>query len=691
MIKLTVNPKLNPVVHTFEKKVVLIGSGSSPDIDLILNELEQDSIQIKILDHNGYFLAINVANDASIKFNGLFFKKKVLKNNDLLQIGSVSIEFNHDLAEDPAGPSSSSETDKNDKPLDEQEKKLALQAFTSKPSNWKLLFSIIAAVIILFSICFSVFYVNIIEQTEKEEIKAIEGVADVAMALTYAQIHHINPLAQNWSNPDFLKNNFSSIIPSDYPFLVNIDSVGQFNNCPYILRIYTDHDFSSFLVIALPDSSLLQSIAPKNAIVVHSKTMELRKIEDLRALNRLLVNSNTLDGANGAEIVNLVKHGTLIPLAKLVKKTKDQGFAPPKALELRRPGAENYIYNAPRYYQFSDTYVRRALYLIKSSENGSHEMARLQHEILQMSKLPNLVLYSSDGIETAIQAEKAFRTLAPFGKFLNAYVISNSEGQILGSHLIMEADQSKFSKNDWSSVEFKSLDYENSLIGSVSERETSHPLEFQLSNLATARSESLKLIAEKINASLDRQIEEYRSEFSAELADLAIEFQQKDFEEKEKIARTLTKLYEDYTTLPLVETLSYVKAAGLEPILLEILAKQEKVLEAQDVSEELIGAEMQIIKKAKTFKELDESLTKAIDLLNLKFIPKPQLLMTYQNETKLLVIEKLEQFLLNANFQLPKSEFEVKNRDILNHILDISWITDPHEASFYLNEFDLLK
>lgn len=679
MINLTVNPKAHPVVHTFPKKVVLIGNGYSPEIDLILNEHAQDSIQIKILEHNGYFLAINVGNDLGIKLNGLSFKRKVLQNNDVLQVGEDFIEFTHDLSED--------QNPHTERPLEDQEKKITVASSTNTRSNWKLLLYFISSVFVVFSISFFVFYVKIIEKTEKEEIKAIEGVADVAMALTYAQIHHINPLAQNWSNPDFLKNNFSSIIPSDYPFFINIDSVGQFNNCPYILRIYTDHDFSSFLVIALPESNLLHSIAPKNAIVVHSKTMELRKIEDLRGLNRLLVNSNSLDGANGNEIINLVKNGTLITLAGLVKKTKDQGFAPPKALELRRPGAENYIYNAPRYYQFSDTYVRRALMLSKSTETFGHEVARLQHEILQMSKLPNLVLYSSDGIESAIQAEKAFRTFAPFGKFLNAYVINDNQGKILGSHLIMEADQSRFSKNEWFLQESK----DDTLISAASEKESAHPLVFQLTNLSTARAQNLKSISEKIQDLLQRQIEEYRPEFAAELADLAIEFQQKDIEEKNKISESLTKLYEDYSSLPLIEILSYVRAAGLEPIMLEILAEREKALESQDLSEELIGAEMQLIRKAKKFQELDDSLTRAIDLLNLKFIPKPELLITYQNETKLLVIEKLEEFLLHPKFEMPKTEFDAKNRDLLNHILEISWITDPNEASFYLNEFDLLK
>lgn len=705
MIKLTINPKSHPITHIYEKKVVLIGTGSSPEIDLVLNDSGPDCIQIKILDQLDFFVAINVANNPQIKLNGHCFRKKIINHHDILQIESITIEFQSESVNEEDSETKEPQKYYLSDDFDDEgenwnanhEKKKAIFPYemSNNPNNWKVLLAIVFSLFTLASICFSVLYVNITEKTEQDEIKAAEGVADVAMALTYAQINHINPLAQNWSNPDFLKNNFAAIVPSDYSFLANIDSRGGFNNCPYLLRIYTNNDFSSFLVIALPESSLLQSLIPRNAIFVHSKTMELRKIEDLKALNRLLVNPNTLDGANGAEITNLVKNGTLIPLTSLSSKIKNQDFIPPRALSLRRPGSENLIYNAPRYYQFSETYVRRALSLMKSTESNSHEFSRLSQEMLQMSKLPNLVLYSSDGLETAIQAERAFAAFAPFGKFLNAYVILNSDGNISGSHLIMEEDKSQ--QPDL----FGSTYFLNDLIGQISQsdeethkpldmlNDNKHPLSYQLTALTSARSQALKPIAIKINDLLNNEIKEYNPEFGEKLADLAIKFQQKDIEEKERITKALTELYEDYSTYPLAEILSLTKTAGLEHIIMEMLTKRVEVLKEEDLSDELVGAQMQMIKKAKTFAELDESITKAVELLDLKFIPKPEHLIAYQNETKLLVIDKLEEFLLSQTFQMPDLEFQVENRNILNHILKNSWITDPHEASFYLNEFDL--
>lgn len=565
-------------------------------------------------------------------------------------------------------------------------------SFDETPSYWKFYATLFLSLVTLIVVCFAVFYISLSDKTKRNEIIAAEGVADVAMALTYAQVNHINPLTQNWSNPEFLKNNFSAIVPPEYPFLANLDSHGKFNNCPYLLRIYTNNDFSSFLVVALPEPSLLQWLIPKNAIFVHSSTMELRKIEDLRSLNRLLVNPNTLDGSNGTEITNLVKNGHLIPLASLAHETKDAGFLPPKALGLRRPGSENLIHNAPRYYQFTESYIKKALHLARTSENNRQELSRLQQEISQVFKLPNIVFYSSDGIESSIQAEKAFATFIPFGKFLNAYVIFNSEGKITGSRLVMEEDYNKMSTflNDPLSSKTKDSSTEKSQERDLN-HESIHPFAFELSILSSGRKQALKEIATKIQDLLDKEIEAYNPKFAEELADLAIQFQHKDLDEKEKISKVLTELYEEYSDLPLAQIMPHTKAAGLDQIIAEMLHRHSESIHEENLSEELLAKELQMIKRAKTFDELEESTTKAVNLLNLKFIPDPQQLIAFQNETKSLVLEKLEEFLLSSDYHLPKSELNLENRNKLSHILEISWITDPHETSFFLNEFDQLN
>src|SRR5262249_43379368 len=140
--------------------------------------------------------------------------------------------------------------------------------------------------------------------------------------------------------------------------------------------------------------------------VVDSKLMQLKKVADMKTLNRLLVNSNNLDNSNAIEVTNLVKHGELIPLNILAKKRKGQDFSPPKALILMRPGAENYIYNAPRYYQLGETILKRAIDLMEMP-GSAYEMSRLKQDMSLLSKMHDMILYSSEGIQLTLDAQKA--------------------------------------------------------------------------------------------------------------------------------------------------------------------------------------------------------------------------------------------------------------------------------------------
>ncbi len=50
------------------------------------------------------------------------------------------------------------------------------------------------------------------------------------------------------------------------------------------------------------------------------------------------------------EIALLIKHEEIVPLAILSKGSAKNDFLPPRSLGKTFPGAENHIYNAPRYH-----------------------------------------------------------------------------------------------------------------------------------------------------------------------------------------------------------------------------------------------------------------------------------------------------------------------------------------------------
>lgn len=274
-------------------------------------------------------------------------------------------------------------------------------------------------------------------ESEKEEMLAAEGIADYAMALTYATVYHIAPQKQNWIDPSFIKNNLVDLLSTTSIICNSIDSQGQFSSCPYILRFYTNQDFSRFLLLAQPSPSLSQWLLPKDAIIVDSKEMEIRKTKDLKTFNRLLSNQNPLDGSNGEEILAALKQAPIVSLNTLAKVIKKKEFSPPKALNYFKPGAQNKIYNAPRYHQFTSTFVKKVISLTHHALDN-HELSILQSELEVLSKFPDLVLYS-EGMQQAIQSYHSLKKLGFAFSFLPAYLLFAKDGTIINNHLVLES------------------------------------------------------------------------------------------------------------------------------------------------------------------------------------------------------------------------------------------------------------
>lgn len=291
----------------------------------------------------------------------------------------------------------------------------------------------------IFGVISSEIYFRAKSESGGEEVKAATSLADVAMALTYAKVYHIVPQKQNFLDPDFLKNNLIALLASTSIPCGNIDAHGHFSNCSYLLRFYSNQDLSRFLLIAQPAPTLSQWLFPKDAILIDSSLMNLRKIADLRSINRLLANSNPFEGTNGDELVETIKHLKIIPLSTLAKSSDKKEFFAPALLGLIRPGAENLVYNSPRYYLFGETLLKKAA-LVTMFPPDDQSLEFLKGEIEKLSKYENLVFYTTQGIKSAMVTQKALTRLAPQHSFLTASLSLSPSGEILNSRLILEAE-----------------------------------------------------------------------------------------------------------------------------------------------------------------------------------------------------------------------------------------------------------
>lgn len=587
--------------------------------------------------------------------------------------------------------------------------------------NWKATLSAIGAFLLLFGIVASCFFMASTYRNEEEEIKAAQAVADVAMALNFAQINHAQPQNQNWSDSEFLKHNLAAVLAYPYTPLADVDSHGNFLNTSYILRIYTGIDLNHFLIIAQPQPSLMQWLVPKAAITVDSSLMELRKISDLKTLNRLLINA-TLDNSNSKDIANFVQHGELIPLRELKKYHPHTGFDLPKYLPYLRPGAENLIYNGIRYYPLGESLMKKAVALL-DSDDYLQDLPSLSEEISRFSRFPNIVLYSSEGIQMAEREQRALATLFPNYKFIHAYLQFNEQKFAVNSHLLMDhsslveaAENTALALNEKSvehpvdetdqNPELENMLYleeidrlalfvleqekdnptQTPLYSSSKDVDPQHPLYKKLLALIYSREQALQQIESEIEE--EKKLSRWMS--SPYIAELKEKYDRISNEQQEKIVKAITLLQQEYSKMPLKQFMDYVKSTGAKPFIQENLRKKLNDANHSPFPEELMNTSIEKIRQSTTLADLDKCLQETTKLLTLDNFPDPALFIGYQNIIHSTVLHRMNTFLLSPTAPIDLKELKEKNFNDIAQILQRAWVTDEDEFNYYLKEFESL-
>jgi len=515
MLRLTTESDESPTEYSFNEALVSIGSApaASDHLHISLQNIQPQHVQI-VLNHRPPTI-LNLANDPFVTLNGLPFARKTLGMQDLLEIHGLSIRI--DIL---AGYEEDHSLQNVPEELDEETPiETPSTTFLHSPHRKKWLYQGFLSFICISLLAGIFIYYKANDRNDEYHHTAAEGIADIGMALVYARAHHIKPVKQSWVDPEFLTNNLSAVLSTEYPTFAHIDSQGEFRNCPYHLRVYTSTDLSQFLAIAQPNPGWLSSVFSPDAIMLDSQAMELYKSSDLKALNRLLVNTNSLDGIQD-EVFHLVHQGKKIPLASLRSR---QGFAPPKALKLSRPGAEDRIYNAPRYYHFGEEMLKAALALSETSDNPQ-EIARLQQHIEALKKLPDLVLYSSQGFEKALEAQQALASITHASSFLVACLHKNEQGHITSSKLLFEGEIPTIAKN---------TPVEKELVAET--KPEAVKLDAKENTLLNEREHSLEALSEPMIRLLERNNKEPIEVFEKEFADLLMEYLGRNEEFRESL------------------------------------------------------------------------------------------------------------------------------------------------------------
>jgi len=755
MIKLILNPGPKAKSLRFDKETITIGNDRGGQADVAISDTSIQNIHIKIVKEDDQFLVMNVTNDPFASLNGFPFGKKVLKNNDLLEIGNTVIRielvekqenhalkeldlFTHDELEsvdidalvreveeleggvdhqkegenrqntsDTPQPSEKTRRD-HEKELEEKSKIYDLNDSDNEHEHWhqeddekkiqtenriyaihwiKLLTVLVIALILGTGIS-SVLYFHTSDQYSQEEKKIAAGISDIAMAITHARLNHITPNNENWTDPDFILNNLSIVLSPDLHTQAQINNEGRFSKYPYILRVYTSRDMSRFLVIAQPSPNLLQWLPNRATIVIDSTTMELRKISDLKDLNRLLANSDPLEGKTGAGITRAVKEGALMQLTSLAGEKNHWGFAPPKTLEFIRPGAQYYIYNAPRYYPLGESLLKKALLLNQNPENID-EIPALQAEIKEISQFPDIVLYTSQDLQRVIDAQKVLTTFSPDNNFLIAYVKLNPKGYIASSHLLMSEEREIITPQLEQMIALLNGD-ELKSSKNIS-LEPNHLLYLHLRALATERTRELTSIATKIVNRINQENHTMTSNFGETIDELLNEYKEKENEISDKIKKEVIRLHKEYAEVPFEKFMEFLESTQLSFFVGNILDKQHEWTAVSQLTEEEIEKQFKKISHAQTIEQLDNIVQETAEILSLSSLPDPGGLIMYQEVMHDIVLQKLGHFLLLPTSIYAKQRPEEKDEVALKRILKTSWVTDPDEKEFFLTEFDYLR
>jgi len=547
-------------------------------------------------------------------------------------------------------------------------------------------------------------------ESNQQEMHAARGVADVTLALTYARLNGIKPAQQNWTNPSFLKTSIEAVLSPYHQAIVEIGNHGEFQKINYLLRIYTDREVSRFVIIAQPEASLMQWIAPQKAIVVDSKSMVLRKISDLKALNRLLVNPYSLSDKNSHDIETVLEDGEIVSLSLLADTHNENGFLPPKALDVIQPGAENYIYNAPRYSQVGEELMEEAI-VLASQEGKTQKLKKFKQSLKHIQQLPSAVLYTSKGMKMALQAQKALYHLFPGEKFLIAYLRPGKDGEADSSHLIMDttpaaatsavigavADSDHGIDYDSLVAAAKTAEYlGNKVVRAKAasnsfeqEIDPQNPLYLQITKLAKQRKEQLQPIAAELSALVLNQVQNDSATFSHTAQELLQDFIETDNSLREEITIELSRLYRDYRDMPLSVFQDHVQMAGLGELRTNPLEPKSATRESEKrFDENILNMELERIENADSFQELDYLTKDLSERINSESVSDPETVIKYQNRTRSQVLEKIHDFLLSSEGKLGPESYTPHNRWVLAEILKRSWVTDPEEQEFYLIEFD---
>lgn len=412
MITISLKSHNKSTKYTFSKERIVIGSDETADIALDKSSLEHEHLII-LLEHDRY-KAINKANDPFVSLNKLPFGKRSIKAGDHLHLHDFEVEVVDIQITDgrlPSVPKKSKEKFTIEPLLETKslpetktlpvetaskapEKKVQEQNVSQTKDVSRPRFSILmvfVAILAATGIYFFSILPEYVTQPHGEKETSL-AVADVAMALLYAQINQLTPDKLDWSSSKTLQELMRHLLPSRDDSAFHAEGQDTLAAGQYAIHIYHNVNGDHFIVIARPEwISWFTWWKSHPVILLDSKDMRLRKIQDVTPYQRLFALHPELNKENERWINSLLEHEEIIPLSSLDARSEKFSSI---------FGKENFVYNLPRYFSFTDSLLRKIVR--RRGHIGAGGEGRYEQRLQEYLQLKDIILYTSQDLRQVV-------------------------------------------------------------------------------------------------------------------------------------------------------------------------------------------------------------------------------------------------------------------------------------------------
>lgn len=531
-------------------------------------------------------------------------------------------------------------------------------------------------------------YKHFSEKYSVEESDVSRILSEMAMVIKSSQNTDNDILKSGPIAIDTIQDNLKYIETSSYQLLSEFSNLKDFTSPGYEIFVKFSNQFDRFVLVAQPNSSLMASILSKPALFVDGQNMELFSFsKNLVALDALKLRDQILTDEQVISLEDLKKKSEQVPLLQL-NKTIEYGFAAPIDLEIVADKAGYKIYNAPRFFLFTNQVVSK-LAALGRGEIYKRDIEELDEKLKVLANFDQLVLYASQGAPMALNAYKGLKKYFPQYKFYIGYLeINATNGRVRSARLVPQNDlmqaEASITKDD--SIVPVDLGLKEGI-----KRENFFYKE--LSSLIQSKEAKLQKITDEINALASRFVSSTEFKSNESYKELEENYSVSNRQADVEISTKIQELYDSSPELNdqkiLFRVIDQLHINYLVPTAIKktdsgMVNQISDQLSAEKVTELL--ADFHQISDWELLKKTCDTIYQILNSGNINASDE----FYFRKNFKEQLLTKLESLILTPIQEGSAHDIQKIDKSSIQNLLHMADVDSQEEQNFYLEEFDKL-